>query len=202
MLPNALLALALGLIWLATTGAALAAKPKSIEFGVGGTSYQLMRLTSQPSGKIDTEGTSFYHFHLQYHLPLGKRLISPWLHYMPASLSAVESTSKSSETTLMALGLPLTTNLTGRVDFSTGPVLLQYTVNGTGSGTEELNNGESTATFFQPDEAVAATTFAWQVGSAWNWATIRAGADLLVHGPLSAEKRSFSLMLTAAWVKS
>jgi hypothetical protein len=25
---------------------------------------------------------------------------------------------------------------------------------------------------------------------------------LLVHGPLSATKRSFSLMITAAWVKS
>ncbi|NBQ54403.1 MAG: hypothetical protein EBU49_12615 [Proteobacteria bacterium] len=184
------------------TGNALGARPKSIEFGAGGTSYEMLRLTSSPSGKRNTLGTSFYHFHLQYHLPIGKRLVSPWLHYMPDSLSAVESTSKSSQTSLMALGLPLTTNLTGAFDLGTGPVLLQYTVKGTGDGAEVLNNGEGTATFYQPEKTVSATTFAWQVGSAWNWSSLRTGADVLIHAPLSSAKRSFSLMLTAAWVKS
>jgi hypothetical protein len=181
---------------------ALGARPKSIEFGAGGTSYEMLRLTSSPSGKRNTLGTSFYHFHLQYHLPVGRRLISPWLHYMPDSLSSVQSTSKSSQTSLMAAGLPMTTNLSGRFDFGTGPVLLQYSIKGTGNGAEVLNNGEGTATFYQPEKTVSATTFAWQVGSAWNWSSLRTGADVLIHAPLSSTKRSFSLMLTAAWVKS
>lgn len=183
-------------------GMTFAAKPKSIEFGAGATSYQLMRLTTRPSGERNTEGTAFYHFRLQYHLPVGKRLVSPWLHYMPDSLAAVESTSKSSKTSLLALGSPYTGNITGNIDWSTGPVLLRYTVNGTGEGTETLNNGESSSIFFQPDQSVSATSFAWQIGTAWNFSKIRTGADLLVHGPLSATKRSFSLMITAAWVKS
>lgn len=183
-------------------GMTFAAKPKSIEFGVGATSYQLMRLTTKPSGERNTEGTTFNHFHLQYHLPVGKRLISPWLHYMPDSLAAVKSTSKSSRTSLLALGVPYTANLGSRFDVGTGPVLLRYTVNGTGDGTETLNNGESSSIFFQPDESISATSFAWQIGSSWNFSKFRTGADLLVHGPLSATKRSFSLMLTAAWVKS
>ena len=182
--------------------AAFGAKPKSIEFGAGGTSYEMLRLTSSPSGKRNTLGTSFYHFHLQYHLPIGKRLLSPWLHYMPDSLSAVESTSKSSQTSLLGVGLPMTTNISSSFDFGTGPVVLQYTVKGTGDGAEVLNNGEGTATFYQPESTVSATTFAWQVGSAWNWRRLRTGADVLIHGPLSSAKRSFSLMLTAAWVKS
>jgi hypothetical protein len=196
------LVLGFSCILVGITGTALGARPKSIEFGASGTSYEMLRLTSSPSGKRNTMGTSFYHFHLQYHLPIGRRLISPWLHYMPDSLSAVESTSKSSLTSLMALGLPLTTNLSSSFDFATGPVLLQYTVKGTGDGSEVLNNGEGTATFYQPENTVSATTFAWQVGSAWNWSSLRTGADVLVHAPLSSTKRSFSLMLTAAWVKS
>ncbi len=196
------LKLGLGIFLFGMALSANAARPKSIEFGAGGTSYEMLRLTSDPSGARSTLGTSFYHFHLQYHIPLGTRLVSPWLHYMPDSLMAVKSSSNSSKTSLMAIGLPLTTNLSSSFDFGTGPVLLQYTVNGTGDGAELLNNGEGTATFYQPNESVSATTFAWQVGSAWNWASLRTGVDLLVHAPLSNTKRSFSLMLTAAWVKS
>ncbi|NDE16507.1 hypothetical protein EBZ80_16415 [bacterium] len=178
------------------------AKPKSLEFGAGVTSWQLMQLTTKPSGDRNTTGTSFYHLHAQYHLPVGKSLISPWLHYMPDSLSAVESSSKSSKTSLLALGAPYVSNLSGVFDLSTGPVLLQYTVNGTGNGSETLNNGESSSVFLQPDQRTTSTTFAWQVGSAWNYSSFRTGADLLFQGPLSQTKRSFSLMLTAAWVKS
>jgi len=178
------------------------AKPKSLEFGAGVTSWQLMQLTTKPSGDRNTTGTSFYHLHTQYHLPVGKSLISPWLHYMPDSLSAVESSSKSSRTSLLALGAPYVSNLSGVFDLSTGPVLLQYTVNGTGNGSETLNNGESSSVFLQPDQRTSSTTFAWQVGSAWNYSSFRTGADLLFQGPLSHTKRSFSLMLTAAWVKS
>jgi hypothetical protein len=179
---------------------AVAAKAKSLEFGVSGMSYQMMRMTTGSGGKRNTMGTSFYHFHLQYHAVFGRSLISPWIHYMPEALHSVKSTSKSSLASVLAVGLPWTKNFGKSLDFGTGPVMLNYSV--TGSGTEVLNNGEGTATFLQPTESVSATTFAWQIGSAWTWRQFRTGADLLVHGPFSSTKRSFSLMLTAAWVKS
>lgn len=181
---------------------AIAAKAKSLEVGISGTSYQMMRLTTGAGGKRNTMGTSFYHLHLQYHVPVGRQMVSPWLNYMPESIHAIESSSKSSQASLLALGIPWTRNLGKSMDVATGPVILQYTVRGTGSGTETLNNGEGSTTFFQPEETVSATSFAWQLGSAWTWRRLRTGVDLLIHGPLSNTKRSFSLMLTAAWVRS
>ena len=178
------------------------ATPKSGEVGISWMSYQMQSLTSSPSGKKDTLGTSFYHLSVQYHQPIAKVLWSPWLKYMPENVHAVRSPNKSSKTSILALGTPITWNYSGHIDFGTGPVLMYYTVHGVGSGTEVTNNGESTATFFQPTESKSAVTMAWQFGSAWNAGAYRIGADVLVHGLTSTTKRSFSVMTTGTWVIS
>lgn len=179
-----------------------AATPKSAEVGISLMSYQMMKLTSSPSGKTDTLGTSFYHLSLQYHQPVGRLLWSPWLRFMPESVHSVRSPNKSSKTSILALGMPFTWNFSKFADLGTGPVLMRYTVHGVGSNKETQNNGESTAEFFQPNESHTASSVVWQVGTAMNYGNLRAGADILVHGPFSATKRSYSLVISTTWVRA
>jgi hypothetical protein len=178
-----------------------AAKPKSAEVGLSLLSYQMMTMTKSPSGKKETMGTSFYHLALQYHQPVGQYLWSPWLRYMPDSISAVKSPNGSSKTSIFAIGTPFTYNLSPVADVATGPVVMRYTIYGFGGGKETLNNGESTAEFYQPTESKSALSLAWQLGTSYSVADFRAAADLLVHGLFSSKKRSFSLMITGTWVK-
>lgn len=176
------------------------ARPNSVEAGLSWMSYQMMSLTTSSSGKKDTFGTSFYHLALQYHQPVSRIFWSPWLRYMPEDLHSVKSPNKSSKTSILAIGTPLTWNYSGYVDFSSGPLLSRYTVRGYGSGAEILNNGEGTSEFFQPDTSRTATSLAWQFGAGWTFDRFRATTDILVYGLLSSKKRTFSSMLTGCYV--
>ena len=178
-----------------------AAKAKSAEVGLSFLSYQMMTMTKSPSGKKETMGTSFYHLAIQYHQPVSRYLWSPWVRYMPDTISAVKSPNGSSKTSILAFGTPFTYNLSSGADVATGPVILRYTVHAYGSGTETLNNGESQAEFFQPTRSKSALSLAWQLGTSYSAADFRAAADLLVHGLFSSKKRSFSVMITGTWVK-
>ncbi len=177
-----------------------AAETRSYEVGAGLTSYQLSRLTERASGQRSRAGTSFYHLHLQYHQALGDVYLSPWLRFMPPALSSVESTSKSSHTSLMSLGLPVLKTFGQSWDISTGPVLLRYVIKGEG-GLETLNNGESTSVFFKPGEERVAQSLAWQLGTALRWGPVRSALDLLVQAPRNSVKRSYSVMFTMAWAQ-
>lgn len=177
-----------------------AAKPRSLEIGLSQMSYQLNTMTTSPTGKKNTLGTSFYHLALQYHQPVSHYLWSPWLHYMPEAISAIKSPNNSSKTSLLAFGTPLTFNMTPYLDLGTGPVIMRYTVHGSGKGTEVMNNGSSTLEFRQPTESRTATTLAWQLGGGFNYGNFRAAGDLLLHGILSSKKRSVSVMVTGTWI--
>ena len=195
-----LLLLSLGLLSPGWGISLAAAESRSYEIGTGLSSYQLFRLSESETGARSRAGTRFYHLHLQVHQPVGGLYLSPWLRFMPPSLWAVESTSKSTQTSLASLGVPLLWPVGSSWDLSSGPVLMRYSIKGTG-GQETLNNGESTSVFFKPSEERTASSFAWQLGTALRWGPVRSALDLLVQAPAQSVKRSYSVMFTVAWAQ-
>ena len=178
-----------------------AAPARSLEISGSVTSYQVGRLTTKSSGKKNaTDGTRFYHLGLQYHMPVASQfLFSPMLRYMPESISSIKSPEGGSRSSLLIIGLPILYNINPSFDVGGGLALMRYTVRGLG-GTVTLNNGSGQTEFAQPGRSVTSTTWAVQLGGAYNYERMRVGLDLFTQNLLSTEnKRSYSIMLSAGY---
>ena len=189
------------IIVLLLTKTVYAATPRAFDIGVSAISYQIGRLSTNTTGeKNSKKGANFYQLGIQFHAPISERvLFSPLIYYMPEIVWSYPSPEGGSKTRLFLLGLPFVFNINNMFDVSAGLALMRYTVDGKG-GVISLDNGSGKSDFAIPSRTETSSTWALQIGGAFNIQSFRFGLDLLTQGILSNQnKRAFSLMFSAAF---
>jgi hypothetical protein len=177
-----------------------AIKESSLYLGLSTLSHGLTKTTNSSSGDTTFLGPMYYPLILQSALSVGSNWkFAPFLGYTLLTRNSPEGGEKTS---YLILGLPFSDGLGGDgrtgFDWTVGPVLLMYTIQGTG-GTARLSNGNSTATFGLPGNSQTSRTWALDLGLGYNTSTVRIGLDTLTEAVLSNSRRTFSLMLSICY---
>lgn len=174
---------------------AFAGTQHRLEAGVSATSYRLGRQVQNEQGQISTLGDTYYNLRIQYHFPVTDRFfVSPEINYFPNSFLSPKSPDGGQTTNLNYFLLPVVFSPNEYFDFSAGFALMRYSIVAKG-GTIELNNGSGSEDFTLPSRSVTTNTLAFSIGAAGTYKKARGGMNLLIQGPTSSLKRTYSIEL-------
>lgn len=165
--------------------------------GTGILNHNLYKWTQSESGSTSFVGTS-------YLLPLQVRasfdvgndwFFTPRIMYTPIGRDAPDKGSKSS---ILVVSLPLSQNIDDMWDWSFGLSLFMYRISGKG-GSDVLNNGGGTATFYYPERSVGTKNVIAEVGISHTIGELNFGLDLFLISFLSS-RRSASLLFSINYI--
>jgi hypothetical protein len=167
---------------------------KSFYLGLGYHSESsLYKITQSQTGAKSMLGSTTYPLLLKYDMIIpGNYFFTPKLAYTLLSRNGSGSTIKS---TFWHLMLPFGQNFTGSSwDWAMGLGVFNRTIQGAG-GTTEQNNGTSTTTFAIPGRSSTSQTVTFNFLFSRKIQQHSINLDLITEGLLSADKRTFDLML-------
>lgn len=167
---------------------------KSFYLGLGYHSESsLNKITQSQTGAKSTLGTTTYPLLLKYDLMMsGNYFFTPKLAYTLMSRNGSGSTLKATYWHLM---LPFGKNFTASAwDWALGPGIFNRTLKGAG-GTVDLNNGTGTSTFAVPGTSTSSQVITFNFLTNYKIGSHHINFDFITEGLLSADKRTFDLML-------
>ena len=160
-----------------------AAPRKHVFLGAGTVLQNMGSISGSQTGSSSIIGAVSLSAVLLAKIGGGKWFVAPTVSHTPfGSADADDGVSKYLSTLALSIGRNF-----AKTDISIGPGVMLYRIAGNG-GQVELDNGDSTATFYHPGRSVTSRLLLLQTGLGWNFERSRAAIDVWFSAPFGSRR--------------